>query len=315
MNIEKKYKLSNDLVKNVKYMHEHFGQTFDMLYQDKIIPVRLVYSESFTRDKCWQLTYNGEVLSEELHVFKLLFYPDNSVNLRNVRACNNLRGSEIITIVLELCKLLKAKTIILNDRAHIKCNYFNIYLSIIKLLSDNRTFYGKYGFIPYIRPGNAESPHGYIRSEEVQEDILKYLEEFKSIKTSEVVAVMQDILNNLYSYKGQVKVKKIYAGSATFQEYDYYHEDLSEQKKDKILKEYRNIISRCKLSNEEYFYMHMITEHKKNCSNYMSIENILYKNHQIYSFIFGEKEIPRTFIVPIIKVIYLHMMFDYIKKL
>lgn len=311
MDISKKYKLTNSLIKNVEYMREYFGEEFDILYNNTAIPVKLVYSESFTRLKCWQLLYNGEVLPSELHVFKLIFCPDNSVIIYHIRACDKFRGSEIVVMVLELCKFLKAKTAFLTDRAHIPCVYSNIYLSILKLLSDGRTFYGKYGFVPYIRPGI----HGYTKSEEVQDDINKYLTEFKSFKTSEVTEVLQNILDKLYKYKGKVMTKQLYTGTPTFEEYDYYHVELDERKKGKILGEYKNIISQCKSSDKEYFYEHMIDEEKNNCLHYLIIESNLYKNHQIYSFIFGNEEIPRNFIVPIIKVIYIHNLFDYYKIL
>ena len=311
MDLSKKYKLTNNLIKNVEYMHQYFGPEFDILYKGEAVPVKLVYSEFFTRNKCWQLVYNGEVLKSELHVFKILFYPDNFANIYHIRSCDRFRGSEVVMMVLEICKFLKAKIATVEDRAHILCKYSNIYLSILKLISEGRTFYGKYGFIPYVKPGL----HGYTKSEEVQEDISKYLGEFKLFKTSEVIGLLQKIVDKLYRYKGRVIAKQLYAGDPTFLEDDYYHVDLDDQKKGKIIKEYKNIISKAGSSNKEYFYEHMLDEAKDDCMHYMAIEHNLYKNHQIYSFVFGPEEISRDFIVPIIKVIYLHNLFNYYKDL
>lgn len=319
MDLAKKYNLTKNSIKNIKYAQDHFGSEFDIIYEGKHVPAKLVLSEFPLRAKRWQLIYNGGILRTHMHVFKISFDFDGTAYINNIRAIEGLHGSFLLDMLIELCKLMRVTKIYIHDGATIMCDDIQITLSYLKIITEGITFYGKHGFVPH--PEFEQGVCGYTKSQDMINDILGFVREFRGVLLADYMKNIEGVLDVLTIHKEKTAIQTINYNAGTFQDIDLIHGELGPDGYQKALIKYGNLWSTANKSNRKYLYQHMLDMKETSCIDYADIEDVLFYNDQVYSFATPEKTkrkpkiVHRDYILPIMKAILIIRRSKYVLNL
>ncbi len=189
---EKNKNFNKTLQENLKDLYKLYGNVFNIKFNNINIKVNMKYSQhEFTKMNYYSIFYDIEKRDFDLYPMKIDFIDrinkkiNDNCYITDIHKTDNISGSDIIKLVLALCKLLKVNKAYIYDGAEVKCknNYYDI--SYIKLLEKNNTFYMKYGFDFDISPGDWFSTY-FTRKEDKKEYIMNLIKECKKVTNESV---------------------------------------------------------------------------------------------------------------------------------
>ena len=315
LDILQKYNFTEDVQNNILILLKHFGSNFTIKYKKYILPVEIL--KDIYR-KCYVLNYNIENKTHELYPFSIEFKDpitrllNNNTYIRNIHKTEYISGSEMITIVITINKILNVKKIYINDGAQIQCGIFNYDLTYMKLLEKNTTFYMKFGFKFII------SPHDMIQfntNNEKHKYIMNLISKCRKIKIITIRKMYLNLLKILNLIISEQKYNYL-----KIQLYNPYNPDnfwYIENTKDYIYDLFIETKSMLKLfDNVEDTYLHkfmiLLFNDKEKCIKLNFINKYLISS-EIYKIIYKKMEINYSFLNVYKQLKYLrYSMFEYI---
>ena len=179
---------TDKLQKNLSILYKKLGNRFNISYKKNVMPVFFTKLKSLNGVNTYYMMKYGvkTTVKNKLYPFKIRFYYNtknekleevNDVYINNINSIGkddyegqkSINGSTIIEMVVLLLKRLHVETAYLNDGAKITCESDeNIMLTPFKLLEKRRTFYMKFGFVPFLdsnmaRDGRYKSINTFIK--------------------------------------------------------------------------------------------------------------------------------------------------------
>lgn len=145
----------NNVQKNLRLLKSMYGTKFDILFKDKKVPVVLKKKfDSIWKCSFFELRYDTEkYYSHDLLPFSIIFIDifsqkkENNTFIANIHKTDQLSGSAMVELVLQIQRYLGVRKTWLGDGANVKCmNKSDMNLSFMKLLEKGETFYMRFGF-------------------------------------------------------------------------------------------------------------------------------------------------------------------------
>lgn len=154
-NLDADHNFGSDVQENLKKIYSKYGKRFKIKKGDKIVPAHLQkIIIKMSDDKIFNLKYDDPKRFTDLIPFSISFIdPHKSVKnnicyIANIHKTEQLTGSKMINLVLDILRTLKVEKAYLGDGATVRCAMDNeqMNLSQIKMIEKFRTFYMKFGF-------------------------------------------------------------------------------------------------------------------------------------------------------------------------
>lgn len=301
LNLGLKHNFSPNVENNIKLIYDKFGEHFTIRHQKVDFPAKLVYSKFDSHVEYFQLIYYTTLKSTWFHVFQISFLADR-VYVNSIKKSDDYSGTQIMNMLITLCKILKVKMIELVDRAITQCGNWQINLSLMRLIERNETYYMKFGFKPDVSQVNNRL-YNYKTSDEVLSDIQKYIKQFKKLTRLSYISHIRKIIDFLTENE---IVSQILYDVNTLQECNSAHTLISE--KYKIISQYSLIVTMLEKSTKKYVYEMMTS----NCDIYLYIISDMYENDQVAVFVTTGKSLTRTYSLPLLHAMRIHNLFNYV---
>ena len=148
-----KINFSNDVQRNLKILKKLYGKKFKIRTSKFTVPV-ILKKEKLLVDGItpYVLIYDIGIYEEKEYPFRILFSdgepPElgNDVHINHIHKTDDISGSEMVNLVLEILKKLQVKYASIYDGTKINCGDSKMDLSFLKLIEKKRSFYEKFGF-------------------------------------------------------------------------------------------------------------------------------------------------------------------------
>ncbi len=197
-----KDKMSNDLQTNLKSLYKNYGDKFKIAFKSIKKPLEVIMKiniHDFSKIKYFSLSYDIPNRDYDLYPFLINFVDvvDKKLNdncyIAHIHKTDDISGSDMITIVLELCRYLNVKTAYIYDGTTVMCKKNEYDLSFIKLLEKNMTFYMKHGFD--IMASNNDYFSRYFTSKENKKKyIMDLIKKCKAVKNKDICRFYKELL-------------------------------------------------------------------------------------------------------------------------
>lgn len=196
---------------------ERNGQ-FQLIYKNKILPMIILRANKtdFVKQPFYIIRSIG--MGGYLYNIKISFYQSNIFqnycHVGDISKNKDFSGTEILTLLITLLRLLHCEVCELNDGSYIMCEDQHISLKFYLTLKQNRTFYMRFGFERFpsnFRIQNVKGIESYNRHYD------QILELFKRLTTVEFMTKLEHFKSNVnddYTLNQLQKLQK------SIQEYD-----------------------------------------------------------------------------------------------
>jgi len=296
--LTKSYDFDDDLQKNLNKLHKLYGSNFDIKWNDYTINVSF-YKETLPSNLTFHtIDYDLSNRSTSLLPFKINFFDifENKLNnnsyISNIHKTDEISGTNMVKICLEINKKLGVKKTFLFDGASINCHGRELDLSFIKLIEHNKTFYMKLGFDFEIT--NFDYPfYKFNNKDELKKKINELISEIKKIKVDDIrkeYYQLLDIINKSVKTKQKLQINLINSGIVGDNIYMKENIDVTE-----LFKNIYDVLNIFDRYNEKYLYKLLIKLFTENCYEYSLLDDYIIKN-QIYTIQLNKTIIERKYI-------------------
>lgn len=323
--LSKKISFSNDVQRNLKILNNLYGKKFKIKTSKFIVPV-IFKKEKLMVDGItpYALIYDMDILEENEYPFRILFSDGeppklgNDAYINHIHKTDNISGSEMVNLVLEILKKLQVKYASIYDGTKVNCGDSKMDLSFLKLIEKKRSFYEKFGFKYSVKYNGFNTRKMFLTDEKFYKLLYQTIDKFRKIKVSYYKKKINDVISliskvilnddfenvNLTIIRPNINYDK-----------DYYYSPNKDNKKNlfDMLKNLSDLITILNKSSEIYLYELMIRLFNKDCKQYLKINDIIikskyhyieYKNKKItfdYKYIYKFLNFLRSAFVLIIK--------------
>ena len=193
---------NKNIQNNIEILYKTYGNKFTIKYNNKLIPVildRIEYKN--LKMKIFQLRYDDKRIDglypfSILFIDPLLFVKNNNTYINNIRKSDDLNGTEMVKLVLEINKTLSVNKTYLYDGTTISCGNNNYDLSFLKLIEKYHTFYMKFGF-KYVPKSGSRTTNHFKSYNELNSTIVDIVNKIRKIKIMDIINEYNDTLNLL----------------------------------------------------------------------------------------------------------------------
>lgn len=209
-----KYKFDIDVDNNLTKIYKEFGQYFNLKILEFIIPIKLIKVKLASNGlEFWRLEYDTpDDWPHALRPLAINFVPlyapltKNHSYIQHLHKTDNISGTDLMKIALEINRLLGVKKTGITDAVKIVCTTDigkeDYLLSLPRLLEKGYTFYTKLGFEFDISA--VDKCYFIFKTKtEKQKYINDIIKQCKSIKSKDV----QNLLNNIDNILSKNKCK------------------------------------------------------------------------------------------------------------
>jgi hypothetical protein len=304
-NLGESAKWPSDLQDNLGELYKQFGEKFKIQFAGNNFQVRLYKEEIPTGIEFWTLDWDGE-RDFDLRLFKINFINsqtgelDNDAYIASIHRDEkqNVSGTDMVKLCLEICRVLGVKKVLLNDGAEVKCDNDIIDLAFVKLLEYNKTFYMKLGFDIEIT-NDQFIYQRYNNKSKLKRQIGKYLDQIRKTKVADVVDNYEQLLDLLVELakSGDYDNFRILfkdRNSLNLAE-EYYKKQTTNVPWD-LFDECVAMLRSLKIVKGEFLGEALVDAFKNNCANYVQL--IKYLNSNIYQVSLGSKSVIRKHVMP-----------------
>ena len=301
------YKKGN-LQENLDNFYQTYGSKFKLKYDKILIDIVLERAHLPNKLKFYRMIYDIPYRTTSLKPFAIDFIDPNLVCLNNntyisnIQRTENISGTEMIKICLNINRILGAEKTYLSDGTTITCekNKETFDLSFLKLIERRSTFYTNLGFdfdIDKVRWFYTK----FDSKEDLKKQINILINEIRSIKTDFLIKeykktmdlIIKIIKNN---FSGDIQI--ILDNSHTTHIDQYYTETKNLDKSlMEILTESKEMLGILNKYSKKYPYMYkiLIDTFKNDCSEYSILNKYLIKNNRS-KIIYNGKIINRQYV-------------------
>ena len=300
------YDFGPSLQDNLVRLDKLFGNNFYVKYMDFMLPVRL---EKFMIDtdksKAYKLYYDLPQRTTYLKPFSIYFIDPNTKKLNNnsyianIHKTEDIRGSDMVHIVLEINRKLGVKRTSLNDGATILCGETEVDLSFIKLIERGLTFYMKFGFEFEITNTEWFGLH-FKNLSQLKSKVHELTEKIKKIKIKTIIAEYEKTLYVLaYLIKTQSYDKfdmELFYGGPTFRPQEIYNQKDPSRYVNQLFIECHSVLDILNRTDKIFLYEYLIDlfNDPDRCTDYMTLINYLAETDR-YKIQVGNIKIARTY--------------------
>lgn len=313
---------SKDLQKNINIIKQKFGKTFiikdgDIKLPSLIYTVTNKYNKNFTYyaliyddpkiDRTsWLLPFKIDFIdnSKVLQIYNSDDTHQNSDNINkaknnncyiaNIHKTDTVSGTNMVTALLKLLKMINAENVELHDGTRVTCptagEHNEIDLSFFKLLERGITFYQKFGFKFVLNSGEPYYITDFGTTSNMTRVLQQSLEKFRKIKIS-------------YYKDAYIKILDIITDVIKNQDYDNvtvynYHRIKPYAKNKQQIKDYlmnlvtmiNDLLAIVKSTKKIYLVDVLIEKFYESCNLYLKLEDIIMRN-MLYGVVYKNKAV------------------------
>lgn len=323
--LSKNINFSDDVQKNLKILSNLYGKKFNIKTTKFSVPV-ILKKEKLIVDGItpYALIYDMDILEENEYPFRILFSDGeppklgNDAHINHIHKTDNISGSEMVSLVLEILKKLQVKYASIYDGAKVNCGDSKMDLSFLKLIEKKRSFYEKFGFRYSVKYNVLNTRKMFLTDEKFYKLLYQTIDKFRKIKVSYykkkindvITLISKVILNDDF---GNVNLTIIRPNINYDKEYYYSPKKENKKKLNELLKNFSDLNTILKKSSEVYLFELMVRLFNEDCNQYLKITDwiikskyhfIQYKNKKItfdYKYIYKFLSFLRNNFVLIIK--------------
>jgi hypothetical protein len=320
-----KLNLSNDLQTNLKKIYEKFGNNF----QIKSSVINFNINVIMTKEKMpyglsyYSLYYNEPFRTTHLKPFQIDFLDivnvklNNKSYIANIHKTQNISGSDMVKLCLEINKYFGTKKTYLFDGSSVKCGSEELDLGLIKLIERKTTFYMNLGF-KFAVGLNIEWPYNrYTNETKLLNKVNKLVNNIRSIKISSVVSEYKKTLSLInkmiidnYSKPIQIKIN-----NSNHTQIDFYYKENPINSISEIFNESKQVLEILNISliepKNKYLYQLLIDLFKYDCDKYGILSKYILDNNR-YSIQYGNQKIKRPYVISIAKLKQLRYAYSFV---
>lgn len=296
---------------NLEELNRKFGKNFKIKYNNITIDVILTKETSNINDITYYVMYSDyENRTEPYRPFFIDFIDpttlstsDNSY-IRQIHKTNDISGSDMVKLVLQINRILKVKKTYLSDGASVNCNGIDYSLSFFKLLEKKQTFYMKFGFKFTINETRSQiglNPALKFKSEEqFNQKINELIDNIREIKIKDLINEYEQTLDLITlimkennEHKMEIILQKI--GIPNSLNNNYYKENPYNSIQS-LFTECNEMLNFLNKTKKTYLYQYLIEifNDKEKCSDYDLFLKYITENKR-YKIMYNDKEIVREY--------------------
>lgn len=274
------------LYKNFKKFIQIYGLKFKIKYKHILIHIIIKKVKLLNGGFYYSMIYDIPHRTTHLTPFIINFNQSNETYIANIQKTDNLSGTQLVQICLEINRILGAEKTFLSDGAHVQCDKTNdsMDLSFIKLLERNKTFYMNLGF-HFENSNNINEVNNLIKN-------------IRSIQTKDLIQEFETSLDLIIKIiKDNYKKKlEIIIDNSSLTKIDEIYSENPRSKIKNILIECMDVLNILyKYKNVNKFYKILVQTFKESCDEYSILSNYIVDNSRI-KLIYNHKTISRDYI-------------------
>ncbi len=278
---------TDNLQTNLKIAKRLFGERFHIADANIKMPalLYLLVEPHNKKLKYYNLIYDIKERNNWEFPFKIEFLDretlelNNNCYIANIHKTEEITGTQIVTTILKLLKLLKVEYITLHDGTRIDCGKREIDLSFFKLIEKGITFYQKFGFRFTISEHSIHERMNFGKTENMDQILFSYLKKFRKIKLKYYINAYNEILEILF----EVLKNQDYENIKIY----LYHPKRpflikKEETRSKVLALINEIDTTLRIlvkSQRTYLYEILIDLFYKKCDDYLNIMSLILENN------------------------------------
>lgn len=293
--------LGPDLQNNLSKIYDLFGSQFTTKSGNIEFPT--ILEKRMLPNDVWYYSfmYDEPNRTNELRFIKIDFYnrvtaqTDNQAFINNIRKTDKISGTEMVKLVLQICRILGVKKVLLGDGASIPCGNVDVDLSFIKLLEYDMTFYMKLGF-DFEITNDQYPPIRFTDKTKLKKEVSNLISQIRQIRTKDILDECRKIINlvsDVAKTQDFAKFKVLLRDRDDYIKIDTFYRDKLPEFVGKIFQDCYDIITILLTSQEEYLYKLMICLFNKECKKYITLKS--YMTSPIYKIIYDSDSIDKTY--------------------
>jgi hypothetical protein len=192
--------MPNDLQKNLANLYSKYKGKFIIQHgEHKIQVIMTKNTHEFSKLVYYSICYDVPNRDYELYPFLINFIDviDKNINdncyIAHIHKTDKISGSEMIKLVLDICRYVNVKTAYIYDGTTVNCGKNEYDLSYIKLLEKNATFYMKHGFDFMASKSDFFSRY-FINKESKKKYIIDLVKKCKTVKNKDICDFYKKLL-------------------------------------------------------------------------------------------------------------------------
>ena len=281
------YKKGN-LIENVSKLYKKYGSKFSIKMNDIVIPVKLIKTKLPNGVNFFRLLYDIEHRTTRLTPIIIDFIDPIKVELNNfsyianIQKTNDISGTNLVKICLEINKILGAQKTYIGDGTEVICSKNNqvMDLSYIKLIERGTTFYMNLGFDFEVTDRDWFYKK-FTSTAQLKKQIYNLIKKIRTIKTITLIKEYEETLSILVkiikdNYKGKFEI--LYNNSNPTRESEIYAVN--------PYKKITEIFDECKIvleilnkyKNINKFYLILIKTFREACDEYTTLNKYIMEN-------------------------------------
>jgi len=288
-----------------------YGKKFIIKYNKLKVPVILTKITILANNKTfYTLYYDIPYKTHSLYPFKIDFIDKQTLETKNISYIANIHktdeisGSQMVLLVLEINKILNVTKTTLGDGTTIKCGDKEYDLSYLKLIEKGITFYMKFGFDFEIT--NCQWMYArYNNKKELMIKLKDILKKIRNIKINDIIneyETLLDIINLVIIEQNDKKLDIVIRDTDLIKQIEYenvYHKENPENSDSliKMFKESNDVLKILYNTDQKYLYLLLIElfNDKDKCSLYGILQENIIDNYK-YKITYGKKQIIREYV-------------------
>ena len=289
-----------ELQKNLIKFEQKFGNEFKIKYRDNIFDVNLVKTKTMTNVTYYRMMYNTPKRRTSLLPFKIdfidpiLIKKNNNTYIPDINKTDQISGSDMVIICLEIQRILGAYSTSLRDGTEIACNKTGeiMDLSYLKLIEKGLTFYMSLGF-----DFNVNEKMEYKLKKEIE----RIIKNIRNIKTKKIIkeyentiSLVKKIIKNNDNNNFEIILAKV-DQSCHDKLNVWYREPNIEYLKYLINESFDVLHVLYKYQDYKQFYTILVKLFKDDCNEYNLLHKAVISNLR-YKIIYKNKIIVRDYL-------------------
>ena len=181
---------------NVAALAKKYGKHFKIKYKKLVVPVVLMRRTSLANGSShWILFYEEDAnRTTYLRPFMISFFDlfdqtskTDVVYIENIHRTDKISGSDMVRLVLEINRVLGAKTARIYDGTRVDCGKdVKMDLSFLKLIETGATFYMKFGFKFDAKPEHVLGQNAFRSDKDMVREVEWLISNIRRIKVADI---------------------------------------------------------------------------------------------------------------------------------
>lgn len=306
--LSKNHNFGSDVQKNLDVLYSKFGKKFIIKFNEIKVPVILTKITILANNKnFYTMFYDIKYKTNSLYPFKIDFIDKHTLDISNnsfianIHKTDEISGSNMVLLVLEINRILNVKKTSLGDGTTIRCGDKEYDLSYLKLIEKGITFYMKFGFDFDV--SNCQWYYErFLNKKDLLNRLEKILKNIRHIQIKDIIneyETLLDIISCVIKEQNEKKLDIVFRYTDVIKETNLeneHHKEKPEASIEDMFRECNNVLKILHHTKHKYLYKYMIElfNDKDKCINYGILYDSIIANTK-YKIKYGKKEIIREY--------------------